>query len=116
MKAIEAEIMRREMMSMEWILEDCTAVTIHLCWQYLHLLEEQHSAGQGEHLRGQGALTGTEESNHPLPVFRDFCDTEDYLDKSRCSRFTNSLSENKSSAAAIFYHYFVCKVTYYKPF
>ena len=49
-------------------------------------------------------------------LFRDFCDTEDYLDKSRCSRFTNSLSENKSSAAAIFYHYFVCKVTYYKPF
>ena len=43
------------------------AVTIHLGWQYLHLLEEQHSAGQGEHLRGQGALTGTEESSHPLP-------------------------------------------------
>ena len=67
MKAIEAEIMRREMMSMEWILEDCTAVTIHLCWQYLHLLEEQHSADQGEHLRGQGALTDMEESNHPPP-------------------------------------------------
>ena len=100
------------------------AVTIHLGWQYLHLLEEQHSAGQGEHLRGQGALTGTEESNHPLPVFRDFCDTEDYLDKSRCSRFTNSLSSNKSSVAAIFYHYFclwghilqtILNVTFYHP-
>ncbi len=31
--------------------------------------EEQHSAGQGEHLRGQGegALTDMEETTHPPP-------------------------------------------------
>ena len=43
---------------------------------------------------------------------------------SRCSRFTNSLSSNKSSVAAIFYHYFclwghilqtILNVTFYHP-
>ena len=81
MKAIEAEIMRREMMSMEWILDDCisrqllqyiSVGSIFISWRSSTVLARVSIfvARVPSLARKRAAI-----------LFRDFCDTEDYLDK-----------------------------------
>ena len=81
MKAIEAEIMRREMMSMEWILDDCISRQLS---QYISVGSIFISWRSSTVLARVSIFVARVPSlarKRAIILLRDFCDTEDYLDK-----------------------------------
>ena len=113
MKAIEAEIMRREMMSMEWILDDCISRQLS---QYISVGSIFISWRSSTVLARVSIFVARVPSlarKRAIILLRDFCDTEDYLDKKNpdVPDLQIHFLQIKVLLQPFFIITFVCKVT-----